>query len=112
MTAPRIPLFQRKGAPSAAGKPAIAIHIGPASDAQTSNSDSAGPGQGGNGDAEDASDQAKEVTCPNCGCEFNPQTGEITDKGDYGKQGDVGGGALPPGLAAALGSGGPPAAGG
>lgn len=26
---------------------------------------------------------AKTVTCPNCQCEFDPKTGEITNEGEY-----------------------------
>lgn len=81
MTGPRIPLFKRKG-PPAGPKPGVTIAIShsPGSD------DGAGPGVTAGPDDAAPTD----VTCPKCGTEFDPATGEIK----AGDQADGGGDAL------------------
>lgn len=80
MTAPRIPLFQRKGAPPAK-KPGITIAI---SHENPGSNDGAGPGSvRGSADDEGATVDIHDVTCPACGAEFDAETGEM--KGDVGK---------------------------
>jgi hypothetical protein len=79
MTAPRIPLFQRKGASppasSADKKPAVVIAIG--------HGDPHPPGgPKDNADAPDDGGQSS-VQCPNCGCTFDPDTGDILNQDDY-----------------------------
>ena len=106
MTAPRVPLFQRKGPPKPAGGVMIAIH--PGDGAASSNVGSDGPG----GDGQEATDTPKDVTCPKCGCEFDAETGEVKNAGKYGggDQGPTGGdmGGLKAALAGLGGGGGQP----
>lgn len=66
MTAPRTGLFQRKGGPSA-----------PSGGVQTSNSAKGGPGDLVSDPApdtpgQDGDDAGSMVTCPECGCQFDP----------------------------------------
>lgn len=74
---PRQGLFQRKGGPSASGSPAmtIAIHSGDAP--RTSNSDSTGPGDQGETQGSETDNEGQVVTCPQCGCEFDPDAPDM-----------------------------------
>lgn len=87
MSAPRVPLFQRKGGgpppPAVSGsasKPAVTIAIshGKPTEQPTGPDDSSGADAG-------------DVQCPNCGCTFNPDTGEISQPPQGGAPPDAGG---------------------
>lgn len=99
MTAPRVPLFQRKGGASPAsgtpgGKPegvTISINHGK-------------PSEEGNAAAPD--DGSQDATCPSCGCTFDPATGDVKDSPDSGGPPDAGGGDLSSKIAAMMGGGG------
>jgi hypothetical protein len=90
--APRQALFQRKGPPS--GKPAVTIAISHGSPVpEGSSQDNANdPPGGGEGGAEDAGEP---VQCPQCGCTFDPATGEPVGGQTDGDEGPDGGQAAP-----------------
>lgn len=109
MAIPRQALFQRKGAPDTAtsgappsvgtAKPSVVIAIGHGKPTEQPT----GPDDNSGADAGD-------VQCPNCGCAFNPETGEISQPpqqggapDDAGAQTD-GGGDLSSKIAAMMGA--------
>ncbi len=109
MTAPRTALFQRKGPPTGATKPAITIAIG--------HGDAGPKGQPPDESGPDAGDGAPgdPVQCQNCGCMIDPKDGSVVSQPNDDKQGpppDAGDSGGPPGggdvgskLAAMMGGG-------
>ena len=96
MTSPRIPIFQRKGGNSSDGKsssakPSLVIAIGHGK-----------PPMGG----DDGEQDDNEVTCPKCGCEFDPETGKIESQGEEQQEQSQGPSDLHSKIAAMMGAGG------
>lgn len=93
----RTPLFQRKS-----GGPAVVISIhhkangtgagagaGPGDAPGGASDDSMLPGADGATDGSGASEPLGDCTCPQCGCVFNPDTGEVSSGQDYSESSDA-----------------------
>lgn len=77
MTGPRTAMFQRKGGdspPMPDKKPSLVIAIG------HGDPHPEGSTQDNKGAAMDGGENS--VTCPNCNCTFDPESGQIMDMGD------------------------------